>query len=135
MVLGLARRNLPMKTGSACGMRRATSLVVIATANLRVARAHPTIMAAPAVHTSPPPPTTPRPMAVDEFEALKERLRTFMADEIQVEFEGDQDIVLPMIPEHLYLITTGSYTHTPLSKPNSLSSKPRPCPGSSVFLT
>ena len=31
-----------------------------------------------------------------------------MADEIQVEFEGDRDIVLPMIPEHLYLITTGN---------------------------
>ena len=28
------------------------------------------------------------------------------ADEIQVEFEGDTSLVLPMIPEHLYLITT-----------------------------
>lgn len=29
-----------------------------------------------------------------------------MTDEIEVEFEGDLDLILPMIPEHLYIITT-----------------------------
>jgi len=37
---------------------------------------------------------------------VTEACGAFMADEIQVEYEGDRELELPMVPEHLYLVVT-----------------------------